>query len=153
MVDLTVRPTKRTPMTTPTSNQSGRSLLLISDVPERLQRLESRLRICEVALTRVGSAEEVTDSCRREHDLAIVDVEPQHLAEVLKTLRESEGHASIPVLVERSRLTHDAALAGILPAYRAMPCSFDEMLKLARRRLAASASRRNAETRGIRPIF
>ena len=140
-------------MIIPTSNHIGRSLLLISDVPERLQRLESTLRICEVALTRAGTAEELTESCRREHDLAIIDVEPERLAEVLKTVRESEGHASIPVLVECSRLTLDSALAGVLPAYRAMPCSFDELMKLTRRRLTAPPSRRPAEPRGVRPMF
>lgn len=132
---------------------TGSRLLLVIDTPERLQRLENALSHGNVAVTRASSAEEMAQICRRDHDLAIVDVEPADLAGVLKTLRESSGHENIPVLVDRSRMAHDATLAGVLPAYRAMPCSFDEMMKLAARRLASGASRRHSDSRGSRQIL
>lgn len=141
-------------MTKPTSDPTNsRSLLLVGDVPERLQRLESMLGISEIAMTRARSVEELAESCHHAHDLAIIDVEPQRLPEVLRTLRESSGHADIPLLVDRSRMAHDSTLAGVLPTYRAMPCSFDEVVQLARRRLNAPASYHAAESRTLRSMF
>jgi len=133
------------------SNQSGRRLLLISDAPERMQTMESAFNLGEAEMTKATSAEDLTHFCNCDHELAIVDVEPHRLADILKTLRASDGHQRIPVLVERSRLTQDRSLACVLPAYRAMPCSFEEMMKLARRSLKPSP--RAAEQRGRRQLL
>ena len=61
------------------------------------------------------------------HDLAVVDVGPALLEPLLGNLRASKEHAEIPVLVEQSRIAA-APLAGVLPKYRAMPCSHDELI-------------------------
>jgi DNA-binding response OmpR family regulator len=122
-------------------------LLLISDAPERMRTLASAFTLVEVEMTKVATTEELTRSCNRNHDLAIVDVAPRRLTEILKTLRESERHARIPVLVDRSRLTDDGSLASVLPQYRAMPCSAAEIMKLARRRLASAPQAQPAEPR------
>ena len=66
------------------------------------------------------------------HDLAVVDVGPALLEPLLGNLRASKEHSEIPVLVEQSRIA--AAPLTVLPKYRAMPCSHDELIKLARRR-------------------
>jgi hypothetical protein len=42
----------------------------------------------------------------------------------------------VPVLVEATRLTSDQSIAGLLPEYRAMPCSHMEMLALVQRGVA-----------------
>jgi hypothetical protein len=52
---------------------------------------------------------------------------------MLRQIRTSASHKAIPVLVEVSRLTNDLTLAGLLPEYRAMPCSHTEMLTLLQR--------------------
>ena len=44
--------------------------------------------------------------------------------------------AGIPVLVESGRLHTEPDLAGVLPRFRAMPCHFTELLKLARHLLS-----------------
>jgi hypothetical protein len=72
------------------------------------------------------------------HDLAVVDVGPALLEPLLGNLRASKEHSEIPVLVEQSRIAA-APLTGVLPKYRAMPCSHDELIKLARRRLTSIA--------------
>jgi hypothetical protein len=48
------------------------------------------------------------------------------------------------VLVEQSRIAA-APLTGVLPKYRAMPCSHDELIKLARRRLTSIAGHGRAK--------
>ncbi|MGH9845934.1 MAG: hypothetical protein ACREEM_45095 [Blastocatellia bacterium] len=128
--------------------QNSKRLLLISDAPERMQTLESAFSLGEpgeVEMTKASSAEELARSCAGRHDLAVVDVAPQRLARILQTLRESDGHNRIPVLVERSRLPHDHVPESLLPAYRAMPCSFEEMKKLARHNLVPVEPRRRRQ--------
>jgi len=78
------------------------------------------------------------------HDLAVVDVGPALLEPLLGNLRASKEHAEIPLLVEKSRIA-EAPLAGVLPKYRAMPCSHDELIRLANRRLASIAGHDRAK--------
>ena len=78
------------------------------------------------------------------HDLAVVDVSPALLEPLLGNLRASKEHSEIPVLVEQSRIAA-APLTGVLPKYRAMPCSHDELIKLARRRLTLIAGHGRAK--------
>src|SRR5262249_26490663 len=76
--------------------------------------------------------------------LAVVDVGPALLEPMLGNLRASKEHSEIPVLVEQSRIAA-APLTGVLPKYRAMPCSHDELIKLARRRLTSIAAHGRAK--------
>jgi len=134
-------------------DENGKRLLLVSDAQERWQRLESALGSTSVKMTKAASADEIAQVCRHDHDLAIIDVASRDLVEVLKTLRESGYNVKMAVLVENSRLTYEPSLAGILPAYRAMPCSYTELMKLAQRRLNSGASPIDAKPRGIRGIL
>jgi hypothetical protein len=68
----------------------------------------------------------------------VVDVGPALLEPLLRNLRASKEHAEIPVLVEQSRIAAEP-LVGVMPKYRAMPCSHDELIRLARRRLTSIA--------------
>jgi DNA-binding NtrC family response regulator len=133
--------------------RTGNRLLLISDAPERMRNLASAFRLGEVEMTKVSSAEELNHNSDCVYDVAIVDVAPRRLAEILKALRESEQHTRIPVLVERSRLANDGSLASVLPSYRAMPCSFEEMMKLARRSLMPAPPLQLAESRERRHLL
>jgi DNA-binding NtrC family response regulator len=108
-------------------------VLLVSDAPDHLDNLQAELETGEVEITNAKSVEEVRSACRRQHDVAVVDVSPSQLVKVLTTLRASEGYADISVLVDASRLTSEPSLAGVLPAYRAMPCSHSQLVALARR--------------------
>lgn len=78
------------------------------------------------------SAEELSHACNRAHDLAVIDVGATRLPEVLRTLRSSVRHSGIALLVEASRVVAEPGLAGLLPKYRAMPCSRSELVKLTR---------------------
>jgi hypothetical protein len=107
-----------------------RCLLIVSGAPDCLKRTLAALDMLEVEITWTASPEEAASACRCGYDLVIVDVEPQHVANVLKTVRESAELADHPVLVEPCRMEAAPGLAGVLPRYRAMPCGFADLLKL-----------------------
>jgi hypothetical protein len=67
-----------------------------------------------------------------EQDLAIIDVGSEQIAPVLQTLREGNTLNKIPVLVQTTRLNNEVGVAGVLPTYRAMPCSHTELQTLLR---------------------
>ena len=108
-------------------------LLLVSDNDDRLKTLEAGLNHNEFDITSVSSLEELIVACHNCHDMVALDVGPAQIAPMLKQIRTSASHTSVPVLVEATRLTNDLTLAGLLPEYRAMPCSYTEMLMLVQR--------------------
>jgi DNA-binding NtrC family response regulator len=108
-------------------------LLLVSDSYDRLKSLEEGLNNNEFVITTVCSLEELVTACKDCHDLVALDVSPDQIGPMLKQIRTSASHTTVPVLVEATRLTSDLSLAGLLPEYRAMPCSRMEMLALVQR--------------------
>ncbi|HWQ33572.1 MAG TPA: hypothetical protein VNQ79_12020 [Blastocatellia bacterium] len=131
---------------TPASRKSsGSKLLIITDSVERAASLRALLDTGRVEVTCITSPADLGLACRCGHDLAVVDVSAADIVEVLRSLRSSAGCESISVLVQASRLASDPALTGVLPAYRAMPCSQSDLISLARRRLTSSGrDQRNA---------
>jgi len=115
------------------------SLLIISDSRDHLKQLQSSLSGNKVEITGVLSQEEISQAYGRKHDLAVVDVGPGDLSEILKSLRASKGHAEATVLVTGSRFSCEPQLAGVLPQYRAMPCTPAELIKLVRGRTEFTA--------------
>jgi DNA-binding NtrC family response regulator len=105
-------------------------LLLVTDSPERLKALTSGLADANFEITCACSVDEVRTACRNHHDLAAVDVEAANVKPMLSALRASAGHKAIMLLVESSKVGNDPNLAGVLPTYRAMPCSQTQMLAL-----------------------
>ncbi|MGE0129822.1 MAG: hypothetical protein AB7U82_17210 [Blastocatellales bacterium] len=118
-------------------------LLIVCDSADRLIELRSPLNTGEVEITSVSSLQELDRACRGEHDLAIVDVQPARIRGVLQALRANVRHAGISLLVEASRVIDEPDLAGVLPKYRAMPCSPSELLALARWRINPAGERGN----------
>ena len=108
-------------------------LLIVSDETKPSNYLQSELKLSEMEITRATSTEEIKRACYSGHDLVVVDVAPGKVVDVLEALRGSEGCKDISVLVDTTRLVGDQSLAGVLPAYRAMPCNSSELVKLARR--------------------
>lgn len=124
---------------TPTGKKSsGSKLLIVTDSVERAASLRALLDTGRVEVTCITSPADLGLACRCGHDLAVVDVSAADIVEVLRSLRSSAGCESISVLVQASRLASDPALTGVLPAYRAMPCSQSDLIALARRRLTSS---------------
>ncbi|HWQ35760.1 MAG TPA: response regulator [Blastocatellia bacterium] len=119
-------------------------LLIVTDSSERLGYLSSALSTSRSEITSARSPEEVRRACQERHDLAIVDVTPEQLPEVLGIVRASAGHAEIPLLVAIGRIAADPAVTGVLPKYRAMPCGPAELVALARRRLTSLTERQAA---------
>jgi len=111
-------------------------ILIISDSAERIPHLQTGFDSQDVEIASVVFPEEWSYVSGDRHDLAVVDVGPALLEPLLGNLRASKEHAEIPVLVEHSRIAA-APLAGVLPRYRAMPCSHDELIRLASRRLTS----------------
>ena len=108
-------------------------LLIVSDEVNSSNYLYSEMKLSEVEITRATSAEEIKHACFGGHDLVVVDVAPGKVVDVLEALRGSDGCKDSSVLVDTTRLAGDQSLAGVLPAYRAMPCNSSELVKLARR--------------------
>lgn len=111
-------------------------LLLVSDSYDRLKSLEAGFNHNEFDITTVCSLEELVTACDNRHDMVALDVSPEQIAPMLKQIRTSVLHRKAPVLVEATRLTNDLSLTGLLPEYRAMPCSRMEMLALVQRGVA-----------------
>jgi DNA-binding response OmpR family regulator len=119
-------------------------ILIISDSTERIPHLQAGFDSQEVEIASAVFPEEWEYVHGERYDLAVVDVGPGLLEPLLENLRASKAHAEIPVLVEQSRIAA-APLVGVLPKYRAMPCSHDELIRLARRRLTSIAGRERAK--------
>jgi len=119
-------------------------ILIISDSADRIPYLQAAFDSHEVEITCAMFPEEWGYVSETRHDLAIVDVGPDLLEPLLGIIRANREHAEIPLLVEKSRIA-EAPLAGVLPKYRAMPCTHDELVKLAQRRLTSIASHGRTE--------
>jgi DNA-binding NtrC family response regulator len=108
-------------------------LLLVSDSAERLRKLQSSLENAGFEVRPAGSLDELKHARYEDHDVVAIDAGPQQIEPILKLIRLSVGYAQTPVFVESTRINNDSRLAGVLPYYRAMPCTSAEMLKLLRR--------------------
>lgn len=110
-------------------------VLIVSDDAEQLRKIRAALARDEIEITCASSLEDMCRGCCGWQDLVIVDVAPKRAGELLRTLRACEGCTKISILVEASRISADPSQAGLLPACRAMPCSYGDLITLARRRL------------------
>jgi hypothetical protein len=119
-------------------------VLIISDSSEYIPRWQAAFDRVDAEITCALFPEEWGFVSQDPHDLAVVDVGPTLLEPLLKNLRASKSHAEIPVLVEKGR-TFFSAPAGVMPKYRAMPCSRDELVTLALRRIGAISGRGQAK--------
>ncbi len=134
-----------------TSNKDGERMtvdkprvLIIGDSADRIPYLQSVFSPNEVEIASVVYPEEWGHSATGKYDLALIDVGPDFLESLLKTIRTNS--TDIPLLVENSRVAMSTNIAGVLPKYRAMPCGRNEMIRLARRRLASITSRGRAKS-------
>ena len=97
-----------------------------------MRQLRRSINPGDFEITCAGSLEELRAACREGHDLVVLDVSPPQLVRTLKQVRGSAAHQDSLLLVKSSHLTNDPNLVGVLPTYRAMPCSQAEMLALMR---------------------
>lgn len=115
------------------------NLLIYSDSCERLEKLSSALGSQTVRITRVSSLEELRAVCRTKQDMAIFDAGPETIEEALHAIRDSKANSRTQLLVVADRIASEPGLAGVLPVWRAMPCSREQMAQLVRQR-SVSAS-------------
>lgn len=104
--------------------------LVIADSEEGLCSIGSMLSTTGVEIAGARTRDELNRVCREPHDIVIVDLSPAQLGEALRTIRASAHHAEVPLLVALDRIISEKSLAGVLPKYRAMPCSPAEMAVL-----------------------
>ncbi len=107
-------------------------LLLVADSPDSLKKLKAEFGNSVFEVACAGSPDELQAACRSQHDLVVLDLDAMRIKAALFCLRGNVLHANVPLLVESARLGNDQSLAGVLPAFRAMPCSHNELLLLAR---------------------
>ena len=106
-------------------------LLLVADSTERLKVLRAALGNSAFEVSCAGSLEELQAACHSQHDLVALDLDAARIKAALSCLRGNILHTNVPLLVESARLGNNLGLAGVLPAFRAMPCSRNELLLLA----------------------
>lgn len=126
------------------SNQKLR-ILIVCDAAERLKELQAALGFCQVELFTATSIDElrsIHDSI--QFDLAAVDVSPNLIVAVLSFLRNSKACEETTILVESRQTTGNLALAGVLPRFRAMPCSRNDLLRLVCGRIAPESPQSSA---------
>ena len=116
----------------------------MTDTADRVATLRATLAQPGVEITAALSGEGLEQQSYGQHDLVVVDVGPQHICETLQALRQNNVHGDIPVLVTAARITDHQGLSGVLPQYRAMPCSQVEMLTLVRRLTTAAAPQKES---------
>ena len=134
-----VTKTSESILTDASTKQPAQCLLIVFGAPERLQALRAILQSTETVITCCDSIDKIHTVGligMGKYDLVIVDVEPKRVVSILRIVRNREMRAGIPVLVESGRLHTEPDLAGVLPRFRAMPCHFTELLKLARHLLS-----------------
>lgn len=119
-------------------------LLIVTDSPERTATLRAVMDNGKLEITCLTMPADLESVLLNGPDVAVIDAGPTHIVEILRTLRASEGCDNISVLVQASRLDSNPSLTGVLPAYRAMPCSPAELVALARRRLSATGGGQRA---------
>ncbi|MCI0336532.1 MAG: hypothetical protein L0226_03060 [Acidobacteria bacterium] len=113
-----------------TAPTAKRRLLLVCDSAERLEDLKSCISAADYEINLASSLKELRRVCLEPHDLVALDARPSQIEMMLSLIRESEGHAEIPVYVDYTRIAKDLSLAGVLPYYRAMPCNRAELSTL-----------------------
>ncbi|MFN0085752.1 MAG: hypothetical protein ACKVX9_10220 [Blastocatellia bacterium] len=112
-------------------------LLLVTDSPERRRQLLGRIGFLQFDITCADSLSQLQHRLWRPYDAVLVDVSSGQLPSILNAIRNSEENSSKPLLVEFSARDEDPSMAGVLPKYRAMPCSHDDMLRLLARPIEA----------------
>jgi len=116
------------------------SLMIVGSSPERMRRLRAALGDAGAKITWRVSTEEILRELDSSYEVVIVDVETERLTDMLRAVRERTDRAVVLVLVECGSLNAAANLAGVLPSYRAMACSYSELVKLVQWRFARSVS-------------
>lgn len=114
-------------------------LLLVCDSAAGAARLQSALNLGLIEIVSVSQSEELSRLVKQEYTLAVIDVAPATLVDVLTTIRANEKLATLPVFVEASQIISETSFAGVLPKYRAMPCGYADLVTLVRQRLAPTS--------------
>lgn len=109
-------------------------VLIFADTEERLKVAKATFNPAEAEIAEARTLDELLQACLEPHEMAVVDLEPATLEAALRTVRASELHENVPLLVCAARLFGESRLAGLLPKYRAMACSPSEMSALVHRR-------------------
>ena len=130
----------------PLGKMKKQKVLIVADSAERANRLKAMIGSREIEIESANTQEEIERACRGAHDIAIVDLSPAQLRVALPILRASEGHAQAPVLVSINQIAGDPNVVGLLPQYRAMPCSPAEMELLLQRRMKSLSEIKSAKT-------
>lgn len=109
-------------------------VLVITDVLGERQPLCVALARIGVEITCVGNPDRLTYTWCHDQHLVVVDIHRDKLEAVLQTVRSCQGCREISILVEASRMEPDPP-AGLLPAYRAFACSFEQIVTLVQHRV------------------
>jgi len=111
-------------------------LLLISESPHASSEFRRSIKDGSADMTTVFDLGNLPDALASPHDIAIVQVSTSSIQLVLEQIRRSIIHVDIPILVDRTQLNFTGELAGIMPRFRAMPCTPAELISLTQRRIA-----------------
>lgn len=110
-------------------------LLLVSESPGASSEFRRSISDGSADETIVFDLGNLPDALATPHDIAIVQVSTPNIRRVLEQIRRSITHVDIPILVDRTLLNFTGELAGIMPKFRAMPCTPAELIALTQRRI------------------
>jgi DNA-binding response OmpR family regulator len=114
-------------------------VLVVSDVEDGVKAARAIFNSADAEIAVAKTSDELRQACNEPHELAVLDLEPGRLEDALRALRASELHRDVPLLVSSARLVEAKKMTGLLPRYRAMPCSPTEMAALVSRRALSSS--------------
>ncbi|MBK9314354.1 MAG: response regulator [Acidobacteria bacterium] len=119
-------------------------LLIVSDAADGLRDFRGFINKENVQITNIFNLDDLPRTLTTRHEIAVVNVASINIKNVLESLRKSPLHQDIPVLVDKTRLDFTGVLAGIMPRFRAMPCSPDELRVLTQRRIVSLKEKRRS---------
>jgi hypothetical protein len=118
-------------------------LLMVADSANHLEELITALGGQGVGITAVVLPADPPDLHADLHDLAVIDVSPTKLKELLMNFRQPGKARELPLLVAARSVSAAPELLGVLPQFRAMACGPAEMRSLIRHYLNGAGENRN----------
>jgi hypothetical protein len=121
-------------------DQSHLQVLAISEEQHSLDQIWQGQETAEAEVVPPSQVGSLLDQCKNEFKIIILDVVSSKIRETLQALRENPKCSQSLILVNAFRLPTGPELSGVLPMYRAMPCSLLEMQRLLERSLPGIAT-------------
>src|SRR6266511_3981415 len=131
------------------SNQSWNKVLIVDDEPTIRWVLAEALRGWDYETVEAETGAATLAALVTERPAAVlldINLPDSSGLDLLREIKRRSPRAAVIMITAETLFENAvAALTGVLPKYRAMPCSHDELIRLARRRLTSIAGHGRAK--------